>query len=138
PDPTQPDAADRRRWSDHPVRHPVWQPDGWRCIRRHTSGGVRAAGAALHHSGTGPRRCHRMRDGVQSANAAVVFQDVSKTFGHVLAVNHLNLKVAQGEFLVLLGPSGCGKTTSLRMLAGLERISSGTISIGESGVHELP
>jgi multiple sugar transport system ATP-binding protein len=79
-----------------------------------------------------------MRDGVQSANAAVVFQNVSKSFGQVLAVKELNLQVAQGEFLVLLGPSGCGKTTSLRMLAGLERISSGTISIGDMVVNELP
>ncbi|MDQ6672728.1 MAG: ABC transporter ATP-binding protein [Chloroflexota bacterium] len=68
----------------------------------------------------------------------MVFQDVSKTFGQVLAVNQLNLQVAQGEFLVLLGPSGCGKTTSLRMLAGLERISSGTIRIGDTVVNELP
>jgi multiple sugar transport system ATP-binding protein len=79
-----------------------------------------------------------VRDGVQATNAAVVFQDVSKTFGQVQAVNKLNLQVAQGEFLVLLGPSGCGKTTSLRMLAGLERISSGTIRIGDTVVNELP
>jgi len=79
-----------------------------------------------------------VRDGVQATNAAVSFQEVSKKFGHVLAVNRLNLQVAQGEFLVLLGPSGCGKTTSLRMLAGLERISGGTISIGDMVVNELP
>jgi len=79
-----------------------------------------------------------MRDGVQAINAAVAFQDVSKSFGQVLAVNQLNLQVAQGEFLVLLGPSGCGKTTSLRMLAGLERISRGTIRIGDTVVNELP
>ena len=79
-----------------------------------------------------------MKDGVQAINAAVAFQDVSKSFGQVLAVNQLNLQVAQGEFLVLLGPSGCGKTTSLRMLAGLERISRGTIRIGDTVVNELP
>jgi multiple sugar transport system ATP-binding protein len=79
-----------------------------------------------------------MRDGVQATNASVIFQDVSKTFGHVVAVDKLNLSVAQGEFLVLLGPSGCGKTTSLRMLAGLERISSGSIRIGDTVVNELP
>jgi multiple sugar transport system ATP-binding protein len=71
-------------------------------------------------------------------NAPVHFDDVSKTFGHVLAVNHLNLHVERGEFLVLLGPSGCGKTTSLRMLAGLERISNGSIRIGDVVVNELP
>jgi multiple sugar transport system ATP-binding protein len=79
-----------------------------------------------------------MTGGVQSTNAEVTFEDVSKLFGQVFAVNKLNLQVAQGEFLVLLGPSGCGKTTSLRMLAGLERISSGTIRIGETVVNELP
>jgi multiple sugar transport system ATP-binding protein len=79
-----------------------------------------------------------MTGGVLASNAAVAFEEVSKVFGHVLAVDRLNLQVAQGEFLVLLGPSGCGKTTSLRMLAGLERISSGTIRIGETVVNELP
>ena len=74
----------------------------------------------------------------ESASASVAFEDVSKTFGQVHAVNHLNLQVEKGQFLVLLGPSGCGKTTSLRMLAGLERISSGTIRIGDKVVNELP
>jgi multiple sugar transport system ATP-binding protein len=76
--------------------------------------------------------------GIQATNAAVRFEEVSKNFGHVLAVNKLNLEIAQGEFLVLLGPSGCGKTTSLRMLAGLERITSGAIRIGDTIVNELP
>ncbi len=79
-----------------------------------------------------------MRDGVQATSTTVAFEDVSKSFGQVLAVNKLNLQVAEGEFLVLLGPSGCGKTTSLRMLAGLERITSGTIRIGHTVVNELP
>jgi multiple sugar transport system ATP-binding protein len=76
--------------------------------------------------------------GVQTTNATVAFKEVSKTYGHVLAVDKLSLEVAQGELLVLLGPSGCGKTTSLRMLAGLERITSGTIRIGDTIVNELP
>jgi multiple sugar transport system ATP-binding protein len=79
-----------------------------------------------------------MSDGVRASNAPVAFDDVSKAFGQALAVNRLNLQVAAGELLVLLGPSGCGKTTSLRMLAGLERISSGTIRIGNTVVNELP
>ena len=54
------------------------------------------------------------------------------------AVKELNLSVDQGEFLVLLGPSGCGKTTSLRMLAGLESVTSGTIRIGDTVVNQLP
>jgi iron(III) transport system ATP-binding protein len=62
--------------------------------------------------------------------SAVVIEDVSRTFGDVLAVNHVNLKIERGEFVTLLGPSGCGKTTTLRMVAGLEQNTSGRISIG--------
>ena len=87
---------------------------------------------------TGDRTPQRSVVGLKTTSASVVFEEVSKSFGPVLAVNKLNLQVAQGEFLVLLGPSGCGKTTSLRMLAGLERISSGTIRIGDTVVNELP
>jgi multiple sugar transport system ATP-binding protein len=79
-----------------------------------------------------------MRDGIASETASVDFDDVSKMFGSVVAVDKLRLHVERREFLVLLGPSGCGKTTSLRMLAGLERISSGTIRIGGTVVNELP
>ena len=61
-----------------------------------------------------------------------------KHFDAVTAVDDLTLDVANGEMLVLLGPSGCGKTTSLRMLAGLESISQGTIRIGDTVVNGLP
>ena len=61
---------------------------------------------------------------------AVLVEDVSRTFGDVIAVNRVNLKVERGEFVTLLGPSGCGKTTTLRMVAGLEQNTSGRISIG--------
>jgi multiple sugar transport system ATP-binding protein len=54
------------------------------------------------------------------------------------AVNNVNLNIEDGEFLVLLGPSGCGKTTTLRMIAGLEDISSGDILIGDRRVNDLP
>src|SRR4051795_2285814 len=54
------------------------------------------------------------------------------------AVDDLNLEIADGEFLVLVGPSGCGKSTSLRMLAGLEEVTSGQIRIGERDVTHLP
>jgi multiple sugar transport system ATP-binding protein len=53
-------------------------------------------------------------------------------------VNNLNLDIADGEFMVLVGPSGCGKTTALRMLAGLETISEGSVSIGERVVNYVP
>ena len=54
------------------------------------------------------------------------------------AVADLDLAIADGEFMVLVGPSGCGKTTALRMVAGLEEISSGTVRIGGRVVNDLP
>jgi multiple sugar transport system ATP-binding protein len=62
--------------------------------------------------------------------ANIGFDRVYKLFGDVVAVDDLSLEIEDGEFLVLVGPSGCGKTTSLRMLAGFERATYGTISIG--------
>ena len=61
--------------------------------------------------------------------ANIGLRDVVKRYGQTIAVNHVNLDVADGEFLVLLGPSGCGKTTSLRSIAGLEAIDEGEILI---------
>ena len=70
--------------------------------------------------------------------ATVTFDHVYKRFaGDVVAVNDLNLKVADGEFLVLVGPSGCGKTTALRCIAGLETISDGKLSIGDQVVNDV-
>src|SRR3954467_3286562 len=54
------------------------------------------------------------------------------------AVDRVDLDVADGEFVVLVGPSGCGKSTTLRMIAGLESISAGTIRIGERVVNDVP
>jgi multiple sugar transport system ATP-binding protein len=68
----------------------------------------------------------------------VSFKNVTKLFGRSLAVDHLNLAIEDGEFVVLLGPSGCGKTTTLRMLAGLEDASSGDIFIGDDRVNDIP
>jgi len=63
--------------------------------------------------------------------AEVAFKDVDKVYPNgVKAVDALTLDIQDGEFLVLVGPSGCGKTTALRMVAGLEDISGGTVSIG--------
>jgi multiple sugar transport system ATP-binding protein len=69
--------------------------------------------------------------------ATVTFDGVWKRFGEVVAVNDLNLHINDGEFMVLVGPSGCGKTTSLRMIAGLEEISQGTLSIGDRVVNHV-
>ena len=68
----------------------------------------------------------------------LAFDQVVKRFGSVVAVRELSLDVADGEFVVLVGPSGCGKTTALRMLAGLEAVSSGRIRIGDREVQTLP
>jgi multiple sugar transport system ATP-binding protein len=70
--------------------------------------------------------------------AEVVLTDLNKSYGAVHAVKDVNLTVADEEFVVLVGPSGCGKSTTLRMIAGLEEISGGTISIGGRVVNELP
>jgi multiple sugar transport system ATP-binding protein len=69
--------------------------------------------------------------------ATVTFDHVWKRYGDVVAVNDLNLQIQDEEFLVLVGPSGCGKTTSLRMIAGLEEISEGTLKIGDRVVNDL-
>jgi multiple sugar transport system ATP-binding protein len=66
------------------------------------------------------------------------FQNVTKKFGNLSVVDDLSLEIAEGEFVVLLGPSGCGKTTTLRMLAGLETVSSGDIYIGDERVNDVP
>ncbi|MGP3956659.1 ABC transporter ATP-binding protein [Nonomuraea sp. 3N208] len=71
--------------------------------------------------------------------ASIVLTNVDKVYaGGVKAVNGLNLEIKDGEFMVLVGPSGCGKSTALRMIAGLEDISGGEISIGEKVVNHLP
>src|SRR4051794_19246162 len=70
--------------------------------------------------------------------ATVTFEGVNKIYGDFHAVKDLNLEIGDGEFMVLVGPSGCGKTTSLRMIAGLEEISSGTLRIGDRVVNDVP
>ncbi|MEA2609403.1 MAG: multiple sugar transport system ATP-binding protein, partial [Chloroflexota bacterium] len=70
--------------------------------------------------------------------ATVTFEGVNKNYGDFQAVKDLNLEIGDGEFMVLVGPSGCGKTTSLRMIAGLEEITSGTLRIGDRVVNDVP
>jgi multiple sugar transport system ATP-binding protein len=72
--------------------------------------------------------------------AGVTFEHVSKKYAgnEIYSVNDLNLDIRDKEFLVLVGPSGCGKSTALRMIAGLEEISSGVLRIGERIVNNVP
>ncbi|MFQ5828143.1 MAG: ABC transporter ATP-binding protein [Candidatus Methylomirabilia bacterium] len=70
--------------------------------------------------------------------AQVLMKDLNKKFDEVHAVKDVNLAVQDKEFLVLVGPSGCGKSTTLRMVAGLEEITSGDIHIGQRLVNDLP
>ena len=70
--------------------------------------------------------------------SGIQLESVTKVFGHdVTAVDNVDLEIAEGEFLVLVGPSGCGKTTLLRMIAGLEAVTRGTIRIGGEDVTRL-
>ena len=69
--------------------------------------------------------------------ANVLLKDITKRFGDVVAVNNVNLEIADQEFVVLVGPSGCGKTTTLRMIAGLEEITEGEIYINDRLVNKL-
>ncbi|WP_052665584.1 ABC transporter ATP-binding protein [Nitriliruptor alkaliphilus] len=70
--------------------------------------------------------------------ANVVFEDVNKVYPDgYQAIFDLNLEIADGEFVILVGPSGCGKSTALRMVAGLEEITSGKLSIGDRVVNDL-
>ncbi|MCD6135181.1 sn-glycerol-3-phosphate ABC transporter ATP-binding protein UgpC [Candidatus Bipolaricaulota bacterium] len=70
--------------------------------------------------------------------AEVVLEKVMKKFGDFVAVKGIDLKVDDGAFTVLVGPSGCGKTTTLRMIAGLEEVTSGEVKIGEKVVNRVP
>ena len=69
--------------------------------------------------------------------ASVTYKNVYKSFGNVQVIHDLSIEVTDGEFLVFVGPSGCGKSTSLRMLAGLEEITSGEILIGDRVVNNV-
>src|ERR1700761_1906697 len=70
--------------------------------------------------------------------ARVLIRNLYKKYDEVHAVKDVNLEIRDREFVVLVGPSGCGKTTTLRMVAGLESITSGDVLIGDTVVNELP
>lgn len=71
--------------------------------------------------------------------AELTFDEITKVYGEdVVAVQRMDLDVPDGEFVVFVGPSGCGKSTALRMIAGLEDITDGTLHIGDNVVNDLP
>src|SRR5262245_37396252 len=71
--------------------------------------------------------------------AEIEFSEATKVFPDgTRALSGLDLHVRDGEFMALVGPSGCGKTTALRMVAGLEEISGGTIRIGDRVINDVP
>ncbi|MDQ1744310.1 MAG: putative spermidine/putrescine transport system ATP-binding protein [Pseudonocardiales bacterium] len=74
----------------------------------------------------------------ESAEPAIALRGLRKTFGSVVAVDRLDLDIADGQFFAMLGPSGSGKTTVLRMIAGFETPTAGTISLGGTDATRLP
>src|SRR3954454_17848230 len=73
-----------------------------------------------------------------SDTADITLAGVRKTYGDVVAVDHVELEVRRGEFFTMLGPSGSGKTTCLRMIAGFERPEGGRVELGGRDVTDLP
>lgn len=69
--------------------------------------------------------------------ANVTLQNVKKSFGKVAVIHGISMDISNGELIVIVGPSGCGKSTLLRMIAGLERITEGTVTIGDRVVNDL-
>ncbi len=86
--------------------------------------------------GAGPKAVTRGK--AARSMAGVNLKGVAKRYGDVSIIEGLNLDIRDHEFMVLVGPSGCGKSTALRMIAGLEEISDGSVSIGERVVNTLP
>jgi multiple sugar transport system ATP-binding protein len=85
----------------------------------------------------GGRNQSRPAEHEEATMASVTFDHVWKRYGDVVANNDLNLEIQDGEFMCLVGPSGCGKTTALRMIAGLEEVTEGTLKIGDRVVNDL-
>src|SRR6266540_7552549 len=76
--------------------------------------------------------------GTMATKPDVELVAVTKRFGETAAVDTVSLRIPQGTYCCLLGPSGCGKTTTLRMIAGHERVSDGEIMLGRQTVNDLP
>src|SRR6266550_205158 len=117
-----------------------------RCLRRTRSRKRTRSAARSGRSGRSGSCCSPGRAGglgaclwlEHSSMAIVETKQIRKVFADHTAVDGVDLSVREGEFLVLLGPSGCGKTTLLRMIAGLEKQTSGDVVIGGTVVNDLP
>jgi NitT/TauT family transport system ATP-binding protein len=80
----------------------------------------------------------RTEGAVAAARPAIRIRDLVKSFGALTAIDHVSIDIAPGEFFMIVGPSGCGKTTLLRILAGLETMTSGTIEIDVPAGSDRP
>jgi spermidine/putrescine transport system ATP-binding protein len=78
------------------------------------------------------------RGASMSGDAIVALEQVVKSFGGVVAVDHLDLEIKRGEFFSMLGPSGCGKTTTLRMIGGFEEPTQGTVRLNGKDITDVP
>ena len=87
---------------------------------------------------TGTANVRRAENAVAAVRPAIRIRDLVKTFGELVAVDHVSIDIAPGEFFMIVGPSGCGKTTLLRILAGLETASAGTIEIDVPAGSDRP
>ncbi|MEO8745912.1 MAG: ABC transporter ATP-binding protein [Candidatus Dormibacter sp.] len=87
---------------------------------------------------TAPGRAPELDRGGTPADVVVSLEQVVKTFGLMVAVDHLNLEVRRGEFFSMLGPSGCGKTTTLRLIGGFEEPTEGIVRLDGRDVTDLP
>ena len=125
PHPARPDARADRAFRRLPRERRIGGCHGHRLPDRRRLHGVQGAGRRDGHDAG--------RLLVVRPMAGIELEHVTKAFaGGVVAVDDVNLTIADGEFMVLVGPSGCGKSTLLRMIAGLEEITDGTISIGDA------
>ncbi len=70
--------------------------------------------------------------------ATLALSNISKTYKDSAVIENFNLDINDGEFIVIVGPSGCGKSTALRMVAGLEEISGGTLKINNTVMNDTP
>jgi NitT/TauT family transport system ATP-binding protein len=87
---------------------------------------------------TGTANVRRAENAAAAVRPAIRIRDLVKTFGELVAVDHVSIDIAPGEFFMIVGPSGCGKTTLLRILAGLESASSGTIEVDVPAGSDRP